>query len=57
MTIDDPILLAEVTAAFMEYERALMADDVPAMDGLFHDAAAQAGEGGDHRLWRQLRYR
>ena len=38
MTIDDPILLAEVTAAFMEYERALMADDVPAMDGLFHDA-------------------
>jgi ketosteroid isomerase-like protein len=36
--IDDPTLLAEVTAAFHEYERALMADDVPAMDALFHDA-------------------
>ncbi len=38
MTIDDPVLLAEVTAAFAAYERALMADDVPAMDALFHDA-------------------
>lgn len=38
MTNDDPILLAEITAAFMEYERALMADDVLAMDALFHDA-------------------
>jgi ketosteroid isomerase-like protein len=38
MTIDDPELLAEVTAAFAEYERALMADDIPAMDALFHDA-------------------
>ena len=39
MTIDDPVLLAEVTAAFREYERALMADDVAAMDALFHDAS------------------
>lgn len=38
MIIDDPVLLAEVTAAFLEYERALMADDIPAMDALFHDA-------------------
>ena len=38
MTIDDPVLLQEVTAAFHAYERALMADDVPAMDALFHDA-------------------
>jgi hypothetical protein len=36
--IDDPALLAEVTAAFMAYERALMDDDIPAMDALFHDA-------------------
>lgn len=36
--IDDPVLLQEVTAAFHAYERALMADDVPAMDALFHDA-------------------
>ena len=38
MIINDPALLAEVTAAFAEYERALMADDIPTMDALFHDA-------------------
>jgi len=38
MIVDDPILLREVTEAFHAYERALMADDVAAMDGLFHDA-------------------
>lgn len=38
MTIDDPTLLAEVTHAFEEYERALMADDVAALDALFHAA-------------------
>jgi hypothetical protein len=38
MTIDDPDVLAEVRAAFAAYEAALMADDVPAMDRLFHDA-------------------
>lgn len=38
MKINDPVLLQEVTAAFHEYERALMADDVAAMDALFHDA-------------------
>ena len=38
MTIDDPVLLQEVTAAFYDYERALMTDDVAAMDALFHDA-------------------
>ena len=38
MKINDPDLLREVTAAFQEYERALMADDIAAMDALFHDA-------------------
>jgi ketosteroid isomerase-like protein len=38
MTIDDPTLLAEVTQAFEAYERALMADDVAALDALFHAA-------------------
>lgn len=38
MTIDDPALLAEMEAAFAAYERALMADDIAAMDALFHDA-------------------
>ncbi len=37
-TIDDPVLLAEVTQAFEAYERALMADDVAALDALFHAA-------------------
>lgn len=40
MTRDDPQAVAEVTAAFHEYERALMADDVAAMDRLFHADAA-----------------
>lgn len=40
MRIDDPVALAAVTAAFYEYERALMADDIPAMDRLFADAPA-----------------
>lgn len=38
MTVNDPILLAEVTAAFHAYEAALMADDVATMDALFDDA-------------------
>ena len=38
MMIDDPNALAEVTAAFHAYEAALMADDIAAMDALFHDA-------------------
>ena len=40
MTLNDPQVIAEVTTAFAEYERALMADDVPAMDALFHDSEA-----------------
>ena len=37
MLIDDPDVVAEVTAAFHAYEKALMADDIPAMDALFRD--------------------
>ena len=40
MTLNDPKVIAEVTAAFAEYERALMADDIPAMDALFHHSEA-----------------
>jgi hypothetical protein len=36
MIVNDPDTVAEVTAAFEEYERALMADDIAAMDRLFH---------------------
>lgn len=38
MRINDPVLVAQVTHAFHAYELALMADDIPAMDALFHDA-------------------
>lgn len=40
MTLDDPEVIAEVTVAFHAYERALMADDIPAMDALFHESPA-----------------
>ncbi len=36
--IDEPQALAEVTAAFHAYEAALMADDIAALDALFHAA-------------------
>jgi ketosteroid isomerase-like protein len=39
MTINEPAAHAEVTAAFHAYEAALMANDVPVLDALFHDAA------------------
>lgn len=51
MTINDPLLLAEVTAAFHEYERALMADDLPTMDALFHDAPTTNRFGVGEVLW------
>jgi len=51
VTINDPVLLAEVTAAFQEYERALMADDLPVMDALFHDAPTTNRFGVGEVLW------
>jgi hypothetical protein len=51
MTIDDPALLAEVSAAFHAYEAALMADDIPAMDALFHDAPTTNRFGVGEVLW------
>jgi len=35
MVINDPTILAEVTAAFQRYERALMTNDLAALDDLF----------------------
>lgn len=51
MTIDDPVLLGEVTAAFEAYERALMADDLAAMEALFHDAPTTVRFGVGEVLW------
>ncbi len=39
MRIDDPATLAAVTAAFEAYERALMENDVAALDGMFWQSA------------------
>jgi hypothetical protein len=38
MIINDPKVLAEVTAAFAAYERALVSNDVAALDAFFLDA-------------------
>lgn len=38
MTVNDPAVLAEVSAAFASYEAALMANDIPALDALFWNA-------------------
>lgn len=38
MIVNDPKTMAEVRAAFDAYERALMDDDLVAMDALFHEA-------------------
>ena len=51
MIVNDPALLAEVTAAFHAYERALMADDVPALDALFRDAPTTNRFGVGEVLW------
>lgn len=38
MQINDPAVLAEVTAAFNAYEAALMSNDIPTLDALFWDS-------------------
>ena len=40
MIVNEPAVVAEVTAMFEEYERALMADDVAVLDMLFHASPA-----------------
>lgn len=51
MIINDPALLAEMTQAFHVYERALMEDDLAAMDTLFHDAPTTNRFGVGEVLW------
>lgn len=49
MDIDKPSIVAEVTAAFDAYERALATDDVAALDSFFLDAPTTIRYGaGDH---------
>ncbi len=51
MTIDEPAVVQEVTAAFYAYEKALMEDDVAAMDRLFHDAPTTIRYGPGEALY------
>jgi hypothetical protein len=61
MDINLPEVIAEVCAAFVEYERALAANDIQTMDALFWDALetvrygiAEIQHGGDAiRQWRE----
>ncbi len=51
MDIDLPDVVAEVTAAFARYERALMANDVAALNALFHDDARTIRYGINENLY------
>jgi hypothetical protein len=51
MEIDRPDVVAEVTAAFERYEKALMANDVATLDELFHDDPRTIRYGGTENLY------
>ena len=51
MTVDDPDVLAEFTAAFERYERALMANDVDTLDSLFRKSSSTVRYGVGENLY------
>jgi hypothetical protein len=51
MEIDLPEVVAEVQAAFDRYERALVANDVAALDVMFHDNPRTIRYGGGENLY------
>ncbi len=51
MDIDLPDVVAEVKAAFDAYERALVANDVEALDAMFHDDPRTIRFGGTESLF------
>ena len=51
MEIDIPAVKAEVAAVFAEYERALVENDVAALDRLFLDAPTTIRYGGSENLY------
>jgi hypothetical protein len=51
MDIDLPDVVAEVRAAFAGYERALVANDVAALDPMFHDDPRTIRFGGGENLF------
>jgi len=50
MQLDLPEVVAEVTAAFVRYEKALVENDVAALDALFHDDARTIRYGSAENL-------
>src|SRR5579871_4439544 len=51
MQVDLPEVVAEVEAAFMRYEKALVSDDVATLDALFRDDARTIRYGGAENLF------
>jgi Protein of unknown function (DUF3225) len=51
MEIDNPEILAEVTAAFVRYENALVSNDVETLNALFHDDPRTLRYGGGENLY------
>lgn len=51
MKINDPVILAEVEAAFAEYETALTTNDVAALDRLFRQAPETLRYGATENLY------
>jgi hypothetical protein len=51
MRVNDPEVLAEVQAAFADYERALMANDLERLDGLFWNSPLTVRFGPGQNLY------
>ncbi|HKA79086.1 MAG TPA: oxalurate catabolism protein HpxZ [Xanthobacteraceae bacterium] len=51
MDIDRPEVVAEVTAAFARYEKALVENDVATLNALFHDDSRTIRYGGAENLY------
>jgi ketosteroid isomerase-like protein len=51
MEIDLPEVVAEVLEAFKRYEQALVANDMAALDAIFHDDARTIRYGGGENLY------
>ncbi|SRR5258708_75442 len=51
MEIDLPEVVAEMRTAFERYEQALVANDVAALDAMFHDDARTIRYGGTESLY------
>jgi len=51
MLIDDPAVKAEVEAAFRVYEAALVGNDVPTLEALFHDDPRTIRYGAGENLY------